>query len=767
MSKSLFITEKPSVAQEFAKALGIKGVRKGGYIESDEAIITWCIGHLVTMSYPEKYDKSLKKWSLKDLPFLPKEYKYQVIPQVKQQFDVIKEKMNDPEITTVYVCTDSGREGEYIYRLVDEMIGVTNKDKKRVWIDSQTVDEIKRGVREAKPLSDYDKLSDSAYLRAKEDYLIGINFSRLLSLIYGNTISNYSGTNYTVIAVGRVMTCVLGMIVSKEREIREFIKVPYYRIAASFLFEDTLDYEGEWKSTEGSKYYMSRLLFKDIGFKDKKDAEKFIDEIKSENKENTGTIESVDKKVEKKNPPLLYNLAELQNDCSKKYKISPDETLKSVQTLYEKKMLTYPRTDARVITKAVAAEIENNIKPLANIDKLFLLEDDDKEISDFVKHVLDKKLFKGVEKTKYVDDSRVTDHYAIIPTGQGLKSFNQLSHLDKEIYLLVLRRFLAIFFPQAIYNKLTITTKVNSEKFFTTSRVCTERGYLDVIEKSSNDKTAKTQDIETLKKLKKGQVVNIKGFEIKESETTPPKRYNSGAMILAMENAGKLIEDDDLREQIKSNGIGTSSTRAEILNKLAKINYTKLNKKTQIMTPTPMGEMIYDVVNNSVPSLLRPELTASWEKGLEMVSNGEIDSDEYMFKLENYINKNTNKVMNLNNNANLMTIFSEIPDNEKSKPSPQDKNRKVKNSLGKCTMCENGQILENKKAFFCTSWREGCKFTIWKNSLENYGLEVTPDIVEELLKNKELKNVYIKKSNSDEKTKANLSLIKCNIEVKE
>lgn len=430
-------------------------------------------------------------------------------------------------------------------------------------------------------------------------------------------------------------------------------------------------------------------------------------------------------------------------------------------------MLTYPRTDARVITKAVAAEIENNIKPLVNIDKLFLLEDDDKEIGGFVKHILDKQLFKDVEKTKYVDDSRVTDHYAIIPTGQGLKSFNQLSHLDKEIYLLVLRRFLSIFYPQAVYNKLTITTKINSEKFFTTSRVCTQRGYLDVIEKSNNDKTAKTQDIETLKKLKKGQIVNIKGFEIKESETTPPKRYNSGAMILAMENAGKLIEDDDLREQIKSNGIGTSSTRAEILNKLAKINYTKLNKKTQIMTPTPMGEMIYDVVNNSVPSLLRPELTASWEKGLEMVSNGEIDSEEYMIKLENYINKNTNKVMNLNNNANLMTLFSEIPDNKKSTSSSKNKNRKVKNSLGKCTMCENGQILENKKAFFCTSWREGCKFTIWKNSLESYGLEITPDIIEELLKNKELKNVYIKKANSDEKIKATLSLTKCNIEVKE
>ncbi len=757
MSKSLYITEKPSVAMDFANALDLKGTRRGGFIESEKAIVTWCVGHLVTMSYPGEYNKSLKKWSLKDLPFMPDQYRYQVIEQVQNQFDIIEHHMKDPDIDTIYVCTDSGREGEYIYRLVDEMVGVTDKDKKRVWIDSQTVDEIKRGVREAKPLSDYDRLSESAYLRAKEDYLIGINFSRLLSLIYGNTISNHVGSNFTSIAVGRVMTCVLGMIVKREREIRDFIKTPYYRLSASFNFEDTLDYDGDWKAVEGSKYYESRLLFKDIGFKEKKDAENFIEELKSGNEDNTGIIESVKKKTERKNPPLLYNLAEIQNDCSRKYKIDPDETLQVVQSLYEKKMLTYPRTDARVITKAVANEIDKNIKPLVNLSN---------EVNDFAKHIVDNELYKDLAKTRYVNDSRVTDHYAIIPTGDGLGSFNSLSTLEKDIYLLVVRRFLAIFYPQAIYNRLTITTKIINEKFFTTSRVCTERGFLDVIEEDTKNDSKKTQDAETLKKLKKGQIVDIKSLDIKESETSPPKRYNSGAMILAMENAGKLIEDDDLREQIKSDGIGTSATRSGILNKLTKIKYTKLNKKTQIVTPTAMGEMIYDVVDNSVPSLLRPELTASWEKGLGMVADGEINSEEYMKKLENYISKNTNKVMNLRNNGYLMDLFTEIPGNKKAKQAKSKKPQKIKNALGNCTLCETGQILENSKAYFCTNWREGCKFTVWKNTLSSHGLEVTPDMIEELLKGKPLENVYITKLNSDEKIKATLNLKKTNIEVK-
>lgn len=764
MSKSLFITEKPSVATDFAKALNIKGIKKNGFIESENAIITWCVGHLVTMSYPEKYDKSLKKWSLKDLPFIPKKFKYQVIPQVKNQFDVIKGLMKDPNIDTVYVCTDSAREGEYIYRLVDEMIGVKGKEKKRVWIDSQTIDEIKRGVKEAKPLYCYDKLADSAYLRAKEDYLIGINFSRLLSLIYGNTISSYTGTNYTSIAVGRVMTCVLGMIVIREREIREFIKVPYFRISALFNFKDSLDYDGEWKAVEGSKYHLSRLLFKDIGFREKSDAEKFISELRNDSNEVKGVIEKIEKKTEKKNPPLLYNLAELQNDCSKIFKISPDETLKVVQSLYEKKMLTYPRTDARVLTKAVAKEIDKNIKPFLNINSLLVLDEGDKEIESFVKNIVNNNLQRGLEKTKYVNDSRVSDHYAIIPTGDGLSTFNQLGNLEKEIFILVLRRFLAIFYPQAIYNKLTITTKLNNEKFFTNRRVCTSRGYLEIIEKNKN-KSDKAEDIETLKQLKKGQTVDIKNFEIKESETTPPKRYNSGSMILAMENAGKLIEDEELREQIKSNGIGTSATRAEILNKLTKIKYTKLNKKTQIISPTPMGEMIYDVVNNSIPSLLKPELTASWEKGLEMVANGDIDSDEYMFKLENYINKNANTVMNLKNNSKLTSLFSKIPKNDKANSINTKTAKKIKNSLGKCTVCKNGDILENKKAYFCTNWREGCKFTIWKNALENLNLEVTPDMMKELLKNKKLENVFITNPGSRQKIKATLQLENCNIKV--
>lgn len=663
-NKVLFITEKPSVAMEFAKALTINGIKKNGFIESDKAIITWCVGHLVSMSYPEAYDISLKKWTLASLPFLPKEYKYEVISSVKNQFEIVKNQMEREDISTIYVCTDSGREGEYIYRLVDKITGVNDKVKKRVWIDSQTEDEIRRGVKDARPLSDYDKLAESAYLRAKEDYLIGINFSRLLTLIYGRTISNYLGEKHTVIAVGRVMTCVLGMVVHREREIRDFVKTSYYRIASSFSLNDSLEYDGEWKSIEGSKYYMSNLLFKDTGFKEKQHAEKFIDELKIDNAEMIALIEEVERKKEKKNPPLLYNLAELQNDCSKKFKLSPDETLKIVQALYEKKMLTYPRTDARVLSKAVAKEINKNIKGLLNISKFCILDEKDQEINSFIKEVSTNELFKGLEKTKYVNDKAITDHYAIIPTGQGLEGFNKLPETNKQIFLLIIRRFLAIFYPSAVFNKLSITTKIKSESFFTTSKVCIEEGYLKVLNHEKEDQGSKIDNMDTLKKLKKGQQVKIQDLKIKESETTPPKRYNSGSMILAMENAGKLIEDEELREQIKGSGIGTSATRAEILNKLQKIEYIKLNKKTQILAPTPMGEMIYDVINQSIPSLLRPELTASWEKGLGMIANGEINPDEYMNKLESYIKKNTQKVFRLNNNSNLISLFSIIPRNK-------------------------------------------------------------------------------------------------------
>ncbi len=730
MSKALFVAEKPSVAMEFAKALNIKGTKKNGYFESDKAVVTWCIGHLVNMSYPEKYDIKYKKWVLKDLPFLPKKYKYEVIHGVKKQFDIVKSQMQRKDISTIYVCTDSGREGEYIYRLVDDMVSVNNKVKKRVWIDSQTEDEIRKGVKNAKPLSEYDKLSDSAYLRAKEDYLMGINFSRLLTLMYGRTISDYLGTDYTVIAVGRVMSCVLGMVVNREREIRDFVKTPYYKINASFNFESFLDYDGEWKAVEGSEYYMSNLLFKDIGFKEKENAEKFIDYLKVDNEELIAKIEEVQRKKEKKNPPLLYNLAELQNECSKKFKLSPDETLKIVQGLYEKKMLTYPRTDARVLSKAVAKEIDKNIRGLLNIKNTCNLDNVDEPINGFIKNISDNKMFLGLEKTKYVNDKAITDHYAIIPTGQGLGNFNKLNDTDKDVFLLIVRRFLAIFYPCAVFNKLSITTSIKDEKFYTSSKVCIERGYLEITDYDKKSQSSKKDNMHEFKNLKKGAVVKINKLEIKESETTPPKRYNSGSMILAMENAGKLIEDDELREQIKGSGIGTSATRSEILSKLQKIKYIKLNKKTQILTPASMGEMIYNIIIRSIPSLIKPELTASWEKGLTMVSNGEIGSEDYMLKLESYVMKNTQKVLGLRNHLELMNSFTSIPNCKQSTRNNQRK--KLKNSLGECSCC-NGEILENSKAFYCTNWSGGCKFTVWKNTLEKHGVIVDDKIIKKLL----------------------------------
>ena len=656
------------MAQEFAKALKLKTRRGDGYLESDEAIVTWCVGHLVTMSYPEEYDPSLKKWSLNTLPFIPKEFKYEVIPAVSKQFQIVSGILNREDVDRIYVCTDSGREGEYIYRLVEQEAHVTGKERKRVWIDSQTEEEILRGIREAKDLSEYDNLSASAYLRAKEDYLMGINFSRLLTLKYGNSISNYLHTKYAVISVGRVMTCVLGMVVRREREIRDFVKTPFYRVLST-VDVNGQTFEGEWRAVKGSRYFESFDLYKENGFKEKEKAEELIRYLGSP-EPVTCQIASIEKKKEKKNPPLLYNLAELQNDCSKRFKISPDETLRIVQELYEKKLVTYPRTDARVLSTAVAKEISRNLNGLSKYPMA----------ASYLQDILQFGSHKGLEKTRYVNDKQITDHYAIIPTGQGLSALNSVSATAKNVYDCIVRRFLSIFYPPAVYQKVAITTKIKEESFFSSFKVLAEEGYLKVagipqVKKSSSSGNAaedgegngessesENQNLDTsffqvLQGLRKGMVLPVRSLDIKEGETSPPKRYNSGSMILAMENAGQLIEDEELRAQIKGSGIGTSATRAEILKKLVNIKYLALNKKTQIITPTLQGEMVYDVVDHSIKSLLNPELTASWEKGLTYVAEGDITSEEYMQKLDHFIVSRTDGVKGLNNQSQLRACY--------------------------------------------------------------------------------------------------------------
>ena len=697
MGKSVYIAEKPSVAQEFAKALKLKTRRGDGYLESDEAIVTWCVGHLVTMSYPEAYDTALKKWNLQTLPFIPVDFKYEVIPSVAKQFRIVSDILNREDVDTIYVCTDSGREGEYIYRLVEQEAHVTGKKRKRVWIDSQTEEEILRGIREAKDLSEYDNLSDSAYLRAKEDYLMGINFSRLLTLKYGNSISSYLHTKYSVISVGRVMTCVLGMVVRREREIREFVKTPFYRVLST-IDASGHTFEGEWRAVKGSRYVAikepgkeengnksagsegddliySRELYKENGFKEKEKAEELITWL-SDEQPLSCVIESVEKKREKKNPPLLYNLAELQNDCSKRFKISPDETLRIVQELYEKKLVTYPRTDARVLSTAVAKEISRNLNGLSKYPMA----------APYLQDILGFGSYKNLAKTRYVNDKQITDHYAIIPTGQGLAALKSVSATAHKVYDLIVRRFLSIFYPAAVYQKVSIVSKIRGESFFSNFKVLAEEGYLkaagipqtkrsgnngtrsdgqngenggseDQSHDSGLDQTLDTVLFEVVKKMKKGAVLPVRSLDIKEGETSPPKRYNSGSIILAMENAGQLIEDEELRAQIKGSGIGTSATRAEILKKLIHIKYLGLNKKTQIITPTLQGEMVYDVVDNSIRSLLNPELTASWEKGLTYVAEGSITSDEYMKKLDDFITRRTIGVKGLNNQYQLRACY--------------------------------------------------------------------------------------------------------------
>ena len=647
MGKSLYIAEKPSVAQEFAKALKLKLNRKDGYLESEEAVVTWCVGHLVTMSYPEEYDPSLKRWSLETLPFIPEQFKYEVIPAVAKQFKIVSGLLNRPDVDTIYVCTDSGREGEYIYRLVEQQAGVHGKERRRVWIDSQTEEEIVRGIREAKDLKEYDNLSASAYLRAKEDYLMGINFSRLLTLKYGNSISNYLHTKYSVISVGRVMTCVLGMVVRREREIREFVETPFYRVLST-IGEAEESFECEWKAVEGSRYFESFDLYKENGFKEKEKAEELVAYLEAPSPV-TCQITAIEKKKEKKNPPLLFNLAELQNECSKRFKISPDETLRIVQELYEKKLVTYPRTDARVLSTAVAKEIHKNLNGLMKYEPAVSYL---QEIVSFGSH-------KGLTKTRYVNDKQITDHYAIIPTGQGIGALKSVSALSAKVYDVIVKRFLSIFYPAAVYQKVSITTKVKEESFFSNFKVLAEAGYLKVAneENQSQEKSADQKMFKRVNALKKGMVLPVSAFEIKEGKTSPPKRYNSGSLILAMENAGQLIEDEDLRAQIKGSGIGTSATRGDILKKLFHIKYLSLNKKTQIVTPTLLGEMIYDVVEHSIRSLLNPELTASWEKGLTYVADGDITPEEYMQKLDHFIVSRTMGVKGLNNQGQLRACY--------------------------------------------------------------------------------------------------------------
>ena len=635
----LLITEKPSVAMEFSKALKQNTVRKNGYLESKDWIITWCVGHLVTMSYPEAYDEKLKFWRLDTLPFLPEEYKYEIIPAVKNQFEIVQSLLQREDVEEIYNAGDSGREGEYIQRLVFMMAHPNPKAKmKRVWIDSQTEEEILRGIKEAKDMSEYDSLSDSAYLRAKEDYLIGINFSRLLSIIYGRRLAKEINEDKVSISVGRVMTCVLGMVVIREREIRNFVKTKYYKLIGKFGNKES-EFDAEWKVNENSKMYNSPKLYNDSGFKKLEDLKVFINELK----DKEAVITEVKKQKQKENPPLLFNLAEIQNECTKQFKIKPDETLEIIQNLYEKKLVTYPRTDARVLSTAVAKVITKNLNGISKGFK-------DEEVQGYINKMVEEKYSTNLVKTKYVNDSKITDHYAIIPTGQGYENYDALPELHKRVYKIIVKRFLSIFYPAAEYSKINVTVKVDEETFYANGKVCIKRGYLDILKpknetEESDASKENDSNLDILSTLKKGEKVLINNFETKDAETSPPTRYNSGTMILAMENAGKLIEDEELREQIKGAGIGTSATRAEIIKKLERIKYININNKTQIITPTEKGEKIFDIVYSSMPEMLNPKLTASWEKGLDMVAKKEIKSDEFMTKLEKYIHSKIDKLV--------------------------------------------------------------------------------------------------------------------------
>lgn len=656
--KKLIITEKPSVAQQFAKTLGVTG-RHDGYIENDKYIITWCVGHLVTMSYPEKYDPDLKSWKLDTLPFLPDKYKYEIIKDVKDQFKVVKECLNRSDVDVIYNAGDSGREGEYIQRLVYSMAGWNKKaTMKRVWIDSQTDEAIKNGIRDAKDSSCYDNLSDAAYVRAIEDYAIGINFSRGLSCKFGYEFNKkIKSSKYKPISVGRVMTCVLGMIVDKERAIRDFKVTPFYRLEADTGFTSS------WKAVKGSYFFESPLLYNDTGFKTKEDAEKLLRVLQ---KDRRLKVSSVTRKGEKKKAPLLYNLAELQNECSKRFKISPDKTLEIAQKLYESKLTTYPRTDARVISTAVAKEINKNLSGLASYSH--------KQAN--TKEILDKKWYTGIANSSYCDDSKITDHYAIIPT--GMTDTSSLSKLEMDVFHIIIERFLSIFYPPAEYEKIEVQlTHPSKEQFFASEKILVAPGYLEVTG-YEKDKNAGA-----LKDVKEKEILSA-DFEIKEGKTTPPKRYTTGSLILAMENAGNLIEDEELRAQIKGCGIGTSATRAEIIKKLTKIGYIKVDQKTQVVTPHPDGEAVYEIVKDNLPALLSPKMTANWEKGLSQIEKGEITQQKYLEILYDYIRKNIDSIKS--KEAEKVTQIEPL-------------------FLGKCPVC-GGDIYTARFGCCCSNYKD-------------------------------------------------------------
>lgn len=620
--KKLFITEKPSVAMEFAKILGVNK-RNDGYIESEDYIITWCVGHLVCLAYPEKYDDKYKKWNIDDIPFLPDKYIYEVIPTVKKQYDIIKKFLNSKEIDTVYWAGDSAREGQVIEENIRILAGVRKGMKElRIWIDSQTEEEILRGIKTAKPMSEYDDLAKSGLMRAIEDYAVGINFSRALTCKYGDRINARASLKKKVpISVGRVMTCVLGMVVMRENDIKNFKPEKFYKVKANcngIVFE--------WKYHDNSIINENIKRYKENSFIEKSDAEKLINELKGKK----AIIEKVEIKNTKKAAPLLFNLAELQNEATKALKISPDETLEYVQRLYEKKLVTYPRTDARVLSTAVSKEISNNICGLSKLPKY----------RDIINDDLKRNCSKIIE-TKYVDDSKISDHYAIIPTG---RIADDLSEMEKSIFYMIVDRFIAIFMEPAVYSNTDISFRIDNELFNTSSKVLTNLGFLKLYDAECKENIEVS---EFVKHCKEGCQYSVT-LSIAEGMTSPPKRYTSGSMILAMENAGQLIEEEELREQIKGSGIGTSATRAEIVKKLVEIGYLMCDKKTQVLMPTMLGFNIYNIVNKTVPSLLQPRMTASWEKGLKRIEDGTVTLEVYQKKLYDYIRKEIDNIKNGN-----------------------------------------------------------------------------------------------------------------------
>lgn len=705
MGKILVLAEKPSVGRDIAEVLGCRG-RGDGFLASEKYIVSWAVGHLVSLWEPEEYNPSFKKWRFETLPIIPEVMKIKPIAATQKQFGIIKSLMEDKNIDFIICATDAGREGELIFRYTYEAANCS-KPFKRLWISSMTDEAIKEGFASLKDGSEYDNLYHSAKCRSEADWLVGMNASRAFTLKYNALLS-----------VGRVQTPTLAIIVNRQKEIDNFVPQDYFEVNS--LYEG---FKGVWFDRETKETKIS----------DRPKAEEIAEKIKGKE----GFVSNIENEKKKQVPPLLYDLTELQRDCNKKFGYSAQKTLDLVQSLYEKrKMVTYPRTDSRYLSSDMVGKIKTTLSKLT-IEPY-------KEYASYVTNLPKLPVSKRI-----IDDSKITDHHAIIPTdvSPNLKS---LSREEFNVYDLIAKRFICVFYPNYEYTITRVTTEVENESFLTKGKTILKLGWMELYkskdkasEDENGDKKEETEaEEQELPKFKKKDKVYVVGSEVVQKKTKAPSAYNEASLLSAMENAGRFVENEELKEQLKEGGLGTPATRAAIIERLIKVGY--IARKGKTLYPTEKGMKLIEVVPFELKS---PETTGKWEKGLTSISKGKLDSSRFMQSIQRYV-RYIIKEASVNNNS---VIFEEETKNPNS-------NKKTHPSLGTCPICKKGQIFAHSKGFYCSEWRKGCKFTIWSNTLEAFGISIDSGMAAQLINKGKIENQSFTKPKSGEKTSGTIEL---------